>query len=151
VGKASASISVPGRAVEVERLWYDTHRWPAWIDGFGHLVELEGGWPGRGARVVWESAPGGRGRVQELVTAYELRMGQTLEVEDGKMTARQRVAFEPGLEKTGIKLTLEYEIKDRTPLTPIVDLLFVRRAMAESLRRTLARFSVERSAEIQFG
>ena len=45
----------------------------------------------------------------------------------------------------------EYEIKDRTPLTPAVDLLFVRRAMTDALRRTVTRFSNERKAEIQFG
>jgi hypothetical protein len=151
VGKASATVSVAGRASEVERLWYDHHRWASWIDGFGHLVKLEGDWPDRGARVVWESPPGGRGRVQEVVVAYESRTGQTLEVEDGKLTGRQIVAFEPGLERTGITLTLEYEIKERNPFTPVVDLLFVRRAVADSLRRTLQRFSVERASEIQFG
>jgi hypothetical protein len=149
--KASASIKVRGRAFEVERLWYDTHRWPAWIDGFGHLVRVEGEWPARGARVIWDSPPGGRGRVQEVVVAYESRTGQTLEVEDGKLTGRQIVSFEPGLEETGITLTLEYQLKERAPLTPGVDLLFVRRSITESLRRTQQRFSVERAAEIQFG
>ena len=149
--KASASIKVRGRAFEVERLWYDTHRWPAWIDGFGHLVKVEGEWPARGARVIWDSPPGGRGRVHEVVVAYESRTGQTLEVEDDKLTGRQIVAFEPGLEETGSTLSLEYQLKERAPLTPVVDLLFVRRSITESLRRTLQRFSVERAAEIQFG
>jgi hypothetical protein len=151
VGKATASLKVKGRAFEVERLWYDTHRWPSWVDGFGHLVKVEGDWPERGARVIWDSPPGGRGRVQERVVAYEARTGMTVEVEDAKLTGRQTVAFEPGLEETGVTLTIEYEIKERTPLTPIVDLLFVRRSMGESLRRTLERFSVERASEIQFG
>jgi hypothetical protein len=151
VGKATASVKVKGRAYEVERLWYDTHRWPSWVDGFGHVVKLEGTWPERGARVIWDSPPGGRGRVHEVVVAYESRTGQTVEIEDEKMTGRQTVAFEPGLEETGVTLTLEYQIKDRTPLTPVVDLLFVRRTMTDSLRRTLARFSVERASEIQFG
>lgn len=151
MGKATVSLKVRGRAFEVERLWYDTHRWPAWVDGFGHLVKVEGDWPERGARVIWDSPPGGRGRVQERVVAYESRTGMTVEVEDGKMTGRQTVAFEPGLEETGVTLTLEYEIKERTPLTPLVDLLFVRRSIGDSLRRTLERFSVERASEIQFG
>ena len=46
----------PGRAVEAEALWYDPHRWAAWIDGFGHVVELDGDWPRRGARLVWDVA-----------------------------------------------------------------------------------------------
>jgi Polyketide cyclase / dehydrase and lipid transport len=151
MGRASASIKVPGRAAEAERLWYDQHRWASWIDGFGHVVKLEGDWPDVGARLVWDSPPGGRGRVQEVVTFYEIRSGQTREVEDETLTGRQHVAFQPGPEETEITLTLEYEVKDRNFLTPLVDFFFIRRQMTESLRRTLTRFSNERRAEIQFG
>ena len=151
MGRAKASISVPGRAADAEALWYDPHRWQAWIDGFGHVVSLSDGWPNRGAELVWESPPGGRGRVTERVVAYEMRTGQTLEVEDATMTGTQKVAFEPGPEAVEITLSLEYRIKDRTPLTPLVDLLFVRRAMTDALKRTVTRFSNERKAEIQFG
>jgi Polyketide cyclase / dehydrase and lipid transport len=151
MGRASASVTVPGRAAEAERLWYDPHRWASWIDGFGHVVKLEGDWPDVGARLVWDSRPGGRGRVQEVVAQYEIRTGQTLEIEDETMTGRQRVVFQPGPDETEITLTLEYEVKDRNLLTPIVDFLFIRRQMTESLRRTLTRFSNERRAEIQFG
>ena len=56
----------------------------------------------------------------------------SLEVEDAMMTGTQTVAFEPGPEAVEITLSLEYRIKDRTPLTPVVDLLFVRRAMADA-------------------
>ena len=151
MGKAKASISVPGRAAEAEALWYDPHRWQAWIDGFGHVVSLSDGWPNRGAELVWESPPGGRGRVTERVVAYEMRTGQTLEVEDATLTGTQKVAFEPGPEAVEITLSLEYRIKERTALTPVVDLLFVRRAMTDALRRTVTRFANERKAEIQFG
>jgi len=151
MGRAKASISVPGRTAEAEALWYDPHRWQAWIDGFGHVVSLSGGWPNRGAELVWESPPGGRGRVTERVVAYEMRTGQTLEVEDATLTGTQKVAFEPGPEAVEITLSLEYRIKDRTALTPVVDLLFVRRAMTDALRRTVTRFANERKAEIQFG
>ena len=151
MGRASASISVPGRAADAEALWYDPKRWASWVDGFGHVVTLEGDWPERDARLVWESPPGGRGRVHEHVVAYQSRTGQTVEVEDATVSGRQRVAFKPGPEEVEVTLSLEYEIKDRTALTPLVDLLFVRRAMTESLRRTLRRFVTERKAEIQFG
>jgi hypothetical protein len=151
MGRAKATISVPGRAVDAEALWYDPHRWPSWVDGFGHVVKLEGDWPRVGARLVWESPPAGRGRVQEIVVAYEARSGQTVEVEDAKMSGRQQVAFEPAPDHVDVTLSLTYEIKDRTLLTPIVDLLFVRRAMNDALRRTVTRFANERKAEIQFG
>ena len=151
MGRAKASITVPGRAADAEALWYDPHRWQSWVDGFGHVVSLSGDWPRRGAELVWDSPPGGRGRVTERVVKYEMRLGQTLEVEDATLTGRPIVAFEPGPDSVEVTLSLEYRIKDRTPLTPIVDLLFVRRSMTDALRRTVTRFSNERKAEIQFG
>src|SRR5215208_4676747 len=92
--RVRTAVTVPGLASEVEALWYDPQRWPAWVDGFGHVVKVEGDWPAPGARAVWDSRPGGRGRVVEQVTAYEARTGQTLEVEDEKLRGTQRVAFE---------------------------------------------------------
>jgi hypothetical protein len=151
MGRAKASITVPGRAADAEALWYDPHRWQAWVDGFGHVISLDDTWPERGAELVWESPPGGRGRVTERVVAYEMRTGQTLEVEDATMTGRQTVAFEPGPESVDVTLSLEYRIKQRTAMTPVVDLLFVRRAMNDALRRTVTRFANERKAEMQFG
>ena len=35
MGKAQASVDVPGLASDAEALWYDPVRWPAFIDGFG--------------------------------------------------------------------------------------------------------------------
>jgi hypothetical protein len=149
--RATASITVPGRAAEAEALWYDPHRWQSWVDGFGHVLSLSEDWPRRGAELVWQSPPGGRGRVTERVVAYEMRTGQTLEVEDATMSGRQSVKFEPGTDSVEVTLTLDYRIKDRTALTPVVDVLFVRRAMNDALRRTVTRFANERKAEMQFG
>jgi hypothetical protein len=80
-----ATTTVPGRVVDAEALWYDPHRWAAWIDGFGHVAKLEGDWPQAGARLLWDSRPQGRGRVSERVTEYEARTGQTLAVEDARL------------------------------------------------------------------
>jgi uncharacterized membrane protein len=151
VGRVRARITIPGRAAEAERVWYDPARWASWVDGFGHVVSLDDGWPEVGSRLVWDSPPAGRGRVVERVTAYESRTGQTLEVEDGRLEGIQSVTFEPGPESVGVILTLDYRLKERNLLTPVVDLLFIRRALAESLRRTLRRFSSEVAAERQFG
>lgn len=149
--RAKATLTVPGRAVEAERIWYDRTRWASWIDGFGHVSSLTGEWPHRGARLEWVSPPGGRGLVREVVTGYEPRLGQTLEVEDERLRGTQRVAFEPGPDSTKITLTLEYELKERRAVTPVVDVLFIRRAMNDSLRRTLRRFATELAAARQFG
>jgi hypothetical protein len=150
MGRAEASVQVPGLASEAEALWYDPVRWPAWIDGFGHVVELTEGWPAEG-RVVWNSTPGGRERVIETVMAYEPRAGQTLAVEDSRLRGTQRVAFRPGPETVEVTLSLDYELKERTPVTWLVDALFVRRAIVASLRRTLDRFARERRGDMELG
>ena len=147
MGRVRASIDVPALASEAEALWYDTTRWPTFIDGLHHVARLEGDWPHEGARVLWDSNPGGRGRVQERVTAYAARDGQTLEVEDEKISGTQRVTFTP--RQTGVTVTLElrYEVKDAKPGMPLIDVLFIRRPQRDSLMRTLRRFRAEVTAE----
>ena len=143
-----ASILVPGRAVEVEQLWYDAARWPSWIDGFGKLVSLDDEWPQSGAKLVWDAPPGSRGRVVERVTQYEPRLGHTLNYEDAVFRGVRRVTFEPGLENTRITLEVEPAPKLRVPPARM---WWFRRRLKESLQRTLTRFSYELAAERQFG
>ena len=95
MGRATASIDVPGLASDAEALWYDPVRWAAWVDGFGHVVELSEGWPAQGT-LQWSSTPGGRGRVSETVTAYEPRSGPDAGGRGrAACAAPQRVAFTP--------------------------------------------------------
>jgi hypothetical protein len=148
VTKVRATALVPGRVVETEELWYDPHRWAAWIDGFGHVIKLEGDWPHEGARLVWESPPRGRGRVQEVVTAYEARTGQTLQVEDEQLRGVQTVAFEAVGDEVRVTLTLDYQLKRFTLFKAVGDLFFIRHDLTASLRRTVARFGHERRAEV---
>jgi hypothetical protein len=148
VPRVTAVTTVPGRVIEAEELWYDPHRWAAWIDGFGHVAKLEGEWPHVGARLLWDSRPQGRGRVVEQVLAYEPRSGQSLAVEDERLTGTQTVSFEPAGEETHVILTLDYTLKEHRPLGSLIDLLFIRRAQRDSLQRTLSRFAHERRAEL---
>jgi uncharacterized membrane protein len=141
----SATQTFRGSVSAAESRWYDVARWPLWVDGLDHIVETSGGWPRAGASVTWQSGPAGRGRVTERVIAYEPLGGQTLEVEDDAITGRQDVAFTPADDEVEVKLSLEYEIKKSSFFTPLVDLLFIRRAMAASLQATLARFGAELS------
>jgi hypothetical protein len=144
-----ASIVVPGRAVVAVQLWYDRHRWPSWIVGFGKVVSLDDEWPQAGARLMWDGpAAGSRGRVVERVTRYEPRLGQTLDWEDAVFMGVRRVTFEPGLEETRITLEVEPTPKLRVPPAR---LWWFRRKLRESLQRTLQRFSYELAAERQFG
>ncbi|HEY2161555.1 MAG TPA: SRPBCC family protein [Solirubrobacteraceae bacterium] len=143
MGRASATDSFAVSVDDAEALWYDTDRWPEWIDGMARVTEVGGDWPGRGACVTWESTPRGRGRVLERVLSYEPRGGQTLAVEDDSISGRQSVSFAELVRGVEVELTLEYELKQRSIFTPVVDRLFIRRAMASSLGSTLARFGAE--------
>ena len=152
MGSVRAEIDVPGQISEAERLWYDLDRWPSFIDGFGHVTKREGDWPRAGSRIVWNSVPAGRGLVSERVTAYEVRVAQTVEVEDPRMTGTQRVSFAPaGDGRCRVALELDYRLKQGGPMAGVVDALFVRRALRDALRRTLSRFARELRADRELG
>jgi hypothetical protein len=125
---------------EAERLWYDTARWIEWVEGLERVVGTRGAWPGVGATVSWESGPAGRGHVTETVIAHEPLSGQTLEVTDDSIRGRQQIAFSPEPPGVRVELSLAYDIRRRSPLTAVIDLLFIRRAMVASLEQTLTRF-----------
>ena len=143
MGRASATEAFPASVGGAERVWYATARWPAWIDGLAQVLDVAGEWPAAGATVRWESTPAGRGSVLERVVSYTPGAGQTLEVEDDSIRGRQTVAFEQIDGGVRVELRLEYQLKARSIITPVVDLLFIRRAMAGSLGLTLARFGGE--------
>jgi hypothetical protein len=113
-----------------------------WVEGLECLVAVEGDWPHVGSRVRWRSAPAGRGSVSETVIAHESLYGQTVEVEDDSIRGRQSVVFTPADVGVEVTLTLEYQIKQRSFVTPLIDLVFIRKAMAASLRSMLQRFGV---------
>ena len=140
---------MPGRISDAEALWYDLSRWPTIVDGFHHVARRDEGWPASG-QLVWDSMPGGRGRVVERVERYEARVGQVVAVEDEKITGRQTVAF-TALEGDRVRVTLllDYKLKQNTagPFMTVVDWFFIRPRQRESLVRTLNRFSREVVAE----
>jgi Polyketide cyclase / dehydrase and lipid transport len=142
MARVSARQRFPGSVHEAETCWYDTARWPEWIDELVRVVAVEGAWPRVGSSVTWESGPAGRGRVREVVTEYEPLAGQTLAVDDDSIRGTQRVAFAPVEDGVEVVFSLSYSIKRRSPFTPLIGLLFVRRPMAISLERTLTRFGV---------
>jgi Polyketide cyclase / dehydrase and lipid transport len=125
---------------EVETRWYDVSRWPEWVDGLARVISVDGGWPQVGSEVIWQSSPAGRGRVSEQVEAYEPLRGLTVRVHDEAIEGHQRVRFEPAGSGVEVELSLDYRIMRRTPVTPLIERLFVRRPMIMSLTRTLERF-----------
>ena len=150
MGRVKAELQLPGVATsDAEELWYDTRRWPTFVDGLGHVFKADEGWPREpGAVVIWDSKPGGRGRVLERVVSFEARVGQTVEVEDEKIVGRQTIGFQPNAEGTAVTLELDYAIKQDRGVPAVVDLVFVRRPMRDSLKRTLTRFEREVRAPV---
>lgn len=141
------SQEVHGTVAQAERCWYDTAGWPHWIDGCDRVLGVDPGWPGLGTSVVWESGPAGRGRVNEVVVAFEALEGQTLEVQDDSISGRQRVSFVPvGADAVSVELSLSYRLRRHSIISAPVDLLFIRRAMLASLETTLRRFGAELEA-----
>jgi hypothetical protein len=143
MGSVKAEVTVSALASEAEELWYDTTRWPTFVDGLAHVEKVEGGWPHAGGRVLWDARVDGRGRVDERVIEHEARVGQTITVEDEKLTGTQRVEFHPTDEGCRIVLTLSYTLKMDPPLKRQAIDLFARRPLKDSLKRTLKRFRHE--------
>ena len=151
MSRVRAAERVEGTVAEAEALWYDTARWPTFVDGFGRVARTDGDWPREGT-LTWDSRPGGRGRVIERVTWFSAREGQDAAVEDERLTGTQRVRFTPeDGESVLAELELSYALKEARPGMVVVDLLFVRRALRDSLRRTLHRFATELDAERELG
>jgi hypothetical protein len=128
------------------RLWVDTNRWPTFVDGFGHILQIDENWPEPGSKLVWESTPAGRGRVTERMR--ELGDNAVVaDVFDSQMIAVQAVRFEAAEDGCDVFLTLDYELQSGGPLRKLTDVLFIRRALAMALERTLRRFSTEAADE----
>src|SRR5262249_667884 len=136
-------------------LWTDVGRWPTFIEGFAHVVEKDDSWPAEGSRLIWQSLPDGRGRVAEKVQHSGDFFIATRIVEDA-MHGVQEASVHPddgggtGADEGGRSGEVErgYELNAATvwrtgPLGKVVNALFIRRAMSDSLARTLRRFATE--------
>jgi hypothetical protein len=137
-----ASTDMPAPAGLAQRLWTDLSRWPSFIDGFGHVLEVGDTWPEAGTKLIWLSGPAGRGRVTERVIEHEEGRFVT-EVFEEQLTGRQTLWFEPGI----VTMELDYALTTGGPFRFLTDVLFIRRALTMALERTLRRFSTEAADE----
>jgi Polyketide cyclase / dehydrase and lipid transport len=137
------AMTFPGSVEQAEACWYEVGGWPEWVDQLERVVSVAGDWPRPGAGVTWESAPAGRGAVRELVIWHEPGTGQQTEVTDDSIRGLQTVTFATSPEGVTVSLSLEYDLVKRSPVMFVVDLLFVRRVMTESLKKTLSRFGAQ--------
>jgi uncharacterized membrane protein len=129
-------------------LWTDLRRWPTFVEGFSKVVERSPDWPTKGAKVVWASTPGGRGRVTEKVTVAEPSARFETRVFEDALSGTQLTSFARADDgRTRVELRLDYELARRSPLRALADVLFIRRALTQALHRTLARFATEAAEE----
>ncbi len=146
MARISRSTQLPGPIHAAEELWYDLNRRSGFVEGFGQVVKVEGGWPDVGGRVVWSTPAGGRGMVAEKVDWFEARTGQTLYVEDEELRGTQTVRFEPASDGlVRVTLAFDWELKEGGPFK---DWVLVRRRVGEGMRRTLVRYRTERIADL---
>ena len=146
----AAAGDVPLTPETAAALWRDLRRWPSFVENFARVVEQRGQWPAVDSRVVWESGPGGRGRVTEKVRENQPRRFATLVYEE-RLAGTQTVVFEPSQTEgnTMLRVQLDYELVDAGPFSGLTDVLFIRRALRDALARTVRRYTVE--AEDQAG
>jgi hypothetical protein len=147
---ARAEAEVPLTPEAALRLWTDVSRWSSFVEGFARLVELDPGWPAEGSRVIWESVPAGRGRVTEKVTGGDPGRFATLVFED-RLAGRQTFRAIESEGGARVELSLEYTLTKYGPLGALADVIFIRRALRDSLRRTLTRFGVEAREDAELG
>jgi hypothetical protein len=129
------------------RLWTDVDRWPSFVEGFARPVDRSPEWPHAGARLVWESSPAGRGRVTEKVMEAEGPDRFVTQVFEERLHGVQTFRVVESEGGSRAELALEYELTKYGPLSAVADVIFIRRAIRDSLRRTLSRFAVEAEEE----
>ena len=139
---ASAVSTVPIGPDEAMRLWTDVDRWPSFVEGFARRLELSADWPAKGARVVWESNPDGRGRVTETVVDNSAHLFST-QIFEERLMGTQTFQVAPASDGSEVALVLDYELTSHGPLRALADAIFIRRALRDSLRRTLFRFEID--------
>jgi hypothetical protein len=132
MARVRVGARVRGPAEASRDLWYDPARWATFVDGFGSVVRHDPEWPEAGV-VIWDSTRHGGGRTREEVAGPDV-----VEIETEQLRGRRTVRFDDDT----IEVELEYELKRGNPVVGF----FVKRALRDSLGRTLARFAIEREA-----
>ena len=130
----------PGAALD---LWLDPARWATFADGWARTKRRDEAWPAPGAVVVWESRPGGRGTVTLKVLELSPPSSVVLQVFDDKLHGREIATFRPEGTGSTVDVELHYELNQGGPLMAVADFVYIRRALRDSIRRTLQRFAIE--------
>jgi Polyketide cyclase / dehydrase and lipid transport len=147
VSTASAQADIVLTPEAAMRLWLDVERWSTFVEGFARTLERSPEWPAAGSRVVWESTPAGRGRVTEKVLEGVGPDRFSTMIFEERLNGTQTFRVVESEAGTRAELRLEYQLTKYGPLSAVADAIFIRRAIRDSLRRTLERFAVEAEDE----
>jgi Polyketide cyclase / dehydrase and lipid transport len=90
--------------------------------------------------------PGGRGRVTETVRENSVARFATDVFEDA-LNGSQTLVFSEDADGSLVEIELDYELNHGGPFTGLTDRIFIRRALQQSLGRTLRRFATEAEEE----
>jgi Polyketide cyclase / dehydrase and lipid transport len=145
IARAEAEVVLTPEAAL--RLWADAPRWPTFVEGFARVVEQDPAWPAEGSRLVWESVPAGRGRVTEKVVRGAAADRFATQIFEERLIGVQTFRAAESEAGSRVELSLEYTLTKYGALGGLADAIFIRRALRDSLRRTLARFAVEAEEE----
>lgn len=142
-----AAIEIPAPLAEVWSLIIDPGSWPAWVDGFAAVEEIDG-YPEPGGTVRWHSNPPGRGVVTERVLEVEPRRRIRVAYEDpgsrGEVLTSVEIVAEGGSEAhTRVEQQLDYTLIAGGLLGRVTDRFFIRPQMRRALQRSLAQLRVE--------
>jgi uncharacterized membrane protein len=138
----AAAAVVRASLAEAWDYYFDPRGWPAWVDGF-HAVEDLDGYPGEGGTVTWRSVSAGRGRVTERVLEHQPRRRHRIAFNDPESRGELLTEMAVEGEGTRVALTIRYRLARGGPFAALADILFVRPQVRRSLERTLARFARE--------
>jgi Polyketide cyclase / dehydrase and lipid transport len=138
-----SSRDIPASPGEAWWLLGAVDRWETYVEGFAALVRSEGQWPAAGALVEWDSTPRGRGRVSERVVSCRAQSELVIELAEQRLSATKRVLVGPVDDGVRVSFELDYRLNGPAWQRLIVDPLFVRRALRDSLERELDGFAAE--------
>lgn len=145
MGEATGEAMIAADLKEVWDLYFMTSGWSSWVDGFARVESAEG-YPQRGGTLRWQSIPAGRGLVSEKVLDHEPRRRHRVSFEDPESTGELETTFEIRGEQVRVAQKMTYKIRRPGILGPFTDIFFVRRQVAGSLGRSLARLKHEAEA-----
>ena len=138
----SQSVLVDGSLAEVWGYYFDLAGWPAWVDGFGHVLASDR-YPEAGGSLRWSSIPAGRGEVTEHVLEHEPRRLHRVAFRDPSSAGELRTTFAIEGQGTLVAQRLDYRLVSGGPFALVTDWLFIRSQMRGSMGRSLDRLKLE--------